>query len=199
MRCLLCGRDGGGPLDDAEILALARAGDLDAYGLLVDRHGLLAHRTAVLMGAGDDADDVVQEAFVRAYRGLSGLRADAPFRPWLLAIVANQTRNLHRSRRRRDGLVLRAAAHEPAGSAGDAPGEAAVAAERRAVLVRALRGLDERDREVLVLRYLLDLSEAETAQVLGLARGTVKSRTHRALARLRGLVAPGPAQEARHG
>ena len=181
-------------------MARARGGDLDAYERLVDRHSAVAHRTAVLMGAGDDAEDVVQEAFVRAFRALGGLRDGAPFRPWLLAIVANQTRNLHRSRRRRDGLVLRAAAREtPADRGVDAPVEAVFAAERRVALLEALRRLDEREREVLVCRYLLDLSEAATAQTLGLAQGTVKSRTHRALARLRGRLAAEPAGEVRRG
>ena len=191
---------GGGPLDDAEIVARARGGDLDAYERLVDRHSALAHRTAVLMGAGDDAEDVVQEAFVRAFQALHGLREGAPFRPWLLAIVANQARNLHRSRRRRDGLVLREAARAARGEGGtDQPVENALATERRTALVEALRTLDQRDREVLVCRYLLDLTEAETAQTLGMALGTVKSRTHRALARLRVRLAPDLAGEARRG
>ncbi|HEV7897317.1 MAG TPA: sigma factor, partial [Planosporangium sp.] len=85
-------------MDDAEIVARARAGDLDAYEVLVARHTAFAHRTAVLLGAGDDAEDAVQEAFVKAFRRLRLYRGDSPFRSWLLAIVANETRNLHRSR-----------------------------------------------------------------------------------------------------
>ena len=65
------------------------------------RYTPIAHRTAVLLGAGADADDVVQEAFVKAYRALGSLRDGAPFRPWLLRIVANETKNLHRSTGRR--------------------------------------------------------------------------------------------------
>ncbi len=187
-------------LDEAQAVARARTGDLDAYEVLVARYTALAHRTAVLLGAGDDADDVVQEAFVKAYHRLRLFRGDSPFRPWLLAIVANETRNLHRSRRRRDGLVLRAAARrEPAETGPDLPAEAAVAAERRAALLDAVRALGERDREVVTCRYLLDLSEAETAQTLGWPLGTVKSRTARALARLRARLDPTLAGEARHG
>src|SRR2546429_2097632 len=81
-------------LDDAEAVALARTGDLDAYEALVTRYTVLAHRTAVLLGAGDDAEDVVQEAFVKAYRRLGLFRGGSPFRPWLLAVGADQTRNL---------------------------------------------------------------------------------------------------------
>jgi RNA polymerase sigma-70 factor (ECF subfamily) len=163
----------------------ARAGDLDAYEVLVARYTAPAHRAAVLLGAGADADDVVQEAFVKAHRQISRYRGESGFRPWLLAIVANETRNLHRSRRRRDGLVLRAAAREdPAPSSPD-PAESAMAAERRQRLVDQIRLLDAPEREVLVCRYLLDLSEAETATTLGVPKGTVKSRTARALAKLR--------------
>ncbi|WBC16431.1 sigma-70 family RNA polymerase sigma factor [Micromonospora sp. WMMA1998] len=136
-----------------------------------------------------DAEDVVQEAFVKAYRKLSRYRGEASFRSWLLAIVANESRNLHRSRTRRDGLTFRAATAGPTTEATTDDGLGAVlAAERRAALVDALRRLPARDREVIVCRYLLDLGEEETVTVLGLPRGTVKSRTHRALAKLRGLL-----------
>ena len=182
------------------MVARARGGDLDAYEVLVVRHTALAHRTAVLLGAGDDAEDVVQEAFVKAFHRLGHFRGDGPFRPWLLAIVTNETRNLHRSRRRRDGLVLRAAAREgPADTGPDAPAEAAVAAERRRALLDAVRTLDERDREVVICRYLLDLTEAETAQTLGWPKGTVKSRTARALARLRTRLGTTVESGVRHG
>jgi RNA polymerase sigma-70 factor (ECF subfamily) len=167
-------------------VACARAGDLDAYEDLVARYSAAAHRAAVLLGAGDDADDVVQEAFVKAYRNLRWCRAGTAFRPWLLAIVANETRNAHRSRRRREALVLRAASRpDPAVGGPEDPADTALAAERRAALVAALVALDDRDRDVLVCRFLLELSEAETAVALGWPRGTVKSRTARALHRLR--------------
>ncbi|MCW3840577.1 RNA polymerase sigma factor [Micromonospora yasonensis] len=176
-------------LDDDELVTRARAGDLEAYDLLVARHTASAYRTAVLLGAGPDAEDVTQEAFVKGYRNLSRYRGDSSFRSWLLAIVANETRNLHRSRTRRDGLVLRAAAAnpEPELAEDDAVG-AVLAAERRAVLVQAVRRLPVKDREVIVCRFFLDLSEDETVTMLGLPRGTVKSRTYRALAKLRGLL-----------
>src|SRR5690349_8080874 len=176
-------------LDDAAAVARARTGDVDAYEILVVRYTTPAHRAAVLLGAGADADDVVQEAFVKAYRQLAHYQGRSGFRPWLLAIVANETRNVHRSRRRRDGLVLRAASRvEPEASVAD-PAESAVEVERRRYLVERIRLLDPRDQEVLTCRFLLDLSESETATMLGLAKGTVKSRTSRALTRLRGLLA----------
>jgi RNA polymerase sigma factor (sigma-70 family) len=172
-------------LDDAAAVIRARSGDLNAYEALVVRYTAPAHRAAVLLGAGADADDVVQEAFVKAYRQLSRYRGESGFRPWLLAIVANETRNLHRSRKRRDGLVLRAAAREGPEATSPDPADTTLAAERRQQLIDQIRLLDARDREVLVCRFLLDLSEAETAVTLGLPKGTVKSRTARALKKLR--------------
>ena len=183
-------------LDDAAAVARARTGDLDAYEVLVARYTAPAHRAAVLLGAGADADDVVQEALVKAYRQLSRYRGDNGFRPWLLAIVANETRNLHRSRRRRDGLLMRAAAREGPEPTAPDPADSAVAVERRQLLIDQLKLLDVRDREVLVCRFLLDLSEAETAVTLGLPKGTVKSRTARALARLRGRLGAGEVSDA---
>jgi RNA polymerase sigma-70 factor (ECF subfamily) len=175
-------------------VALAQNGDLDAYERLVARYTAAAHRAAVLLGAGDDADDIVQEAFVKAFRKLRWCR-DA-YRPWLLAIVANETRNLHRSRRRRDGVLQAAAAYvEQPDRQADEPAAAALAAERRAELAGALDRLDHRDRDVLTCRYLLELSEAETAAALGWAKGTVKSRTSRALRRLRAVLDAGVTQE----
>ncbi|MFC0625362.1 RNA polymerase sigma factor [Kribbella deserti] len=164
------------------MLARVRAGETGAYAELVRRHAPIAKRTAFLLGAGADADDVVQEAFVKAYRGLDGFRADAAFRPWLLRIVANETKNLHRSRVRR---TRREAAWPEADPDQLDPSVHALSAERRAELLVALRRLSEPHRLVVTCRYLLDLDEQETAEVLGWPRGTVKSRLSRALTKLR--------------
>jgi len=182
-------------VDDAAAVALARSGDLGAYEVLVVRYTAAAHRAAVLLGAGADADDVVQEALVKAYRQISRYRGESGFRPWLLAIVANETRNLHRSRRRRDGLVLRAAAREEPEPTSPDPADSVLTVERRRQLIDQLNSLDQRDREVLVCRFLLDLSEAETALTLGLPKGTVKSRTSRALRKLRGRLLVGEVRD----
>ncbi|MFF3440937.1 RNA polymerase sigma factor [Streptosporangium sp. NPDC002721] len=175
------------PTDDDEAITRSLAGDLDAYEVLVTRYSALAHRTAAMLGAADEAEDVVQEAFVKAHRHLASFRRDAHFRPWLLRIVANETHNLTRSRGRRDKLAARLTEFVPA--PGEGPEEAAVATDRRARLLDAVRTLPEREREAVVCRYFLQLSEAETAQVLDLPVGTVKSRTSRGLARLREEVA----------
>ncbi len=178
-------------IDDAEAVARSRDGDLSAYAVLVARYTLRAHRAAFLLGAGEEADDVVQEAFVKAFRHLSRFRAGEPFGPWLLRIVANETRNLTRSRRRRAALVIRLSTAGSGGTAADGPADEVLAAERRAGLVAAVNALPDKERQVLVCRYFLDLSEAGTAQVLGWPLGSVKSRTSRALNRLRGLLMAG--------
>jgi RNA polymerase sigma factor (sigma-70 family) len=126
-------------------------------------------------------DDVVQEAFVKAWQALDRFRPEAPFRPWLIRIVANQTRNTVRGRRRRDALAVRALDLRD----GPDPALDALAAERQRSLVAAVRTLRPAERDVVVCRWLLGLSEAETATALGIPNGTAKSRAARALARLR--------------
>jgi len=109
--------------------------------------------------------------------------------------VANEARNRRRSANRQAGLALRAGVlgSRPSGDAAPSPEEAALAGERRRVLLAAVNGLSEPDRLVVTCRYFLDLSEAETAEVLGWPKGSVKSRLSRALVRLR--VAAGPITE----
>jgi RNA polymerase sigma-70 factor (ECF subfamily) len=168
-----------------------RAGDRTAFGHLVRRHAPVAKRMAVLWGAGADADDVVQDAFVKAYAALPRFRADGEFRGWLLTIVRNETRNLFRSRGRRAAREELARLPEAdLAFAGD-PEAVAMSAVRRGELLAGVRRLPVELREVVACRYLLELSEAETAAALGIPAGTVKSRLHRALAGLRKEVADG--------
>jgi RNA polymerase sigma factor (sigma-70 family) len=174
----------GRPLDEKELVARARRGDADAYEELVRAYQGIAFRTAyVIAGNAADAEEAAQDAFVKAYRALWRFRAGAPFRPWLLRIVANEARNRRRAAGRRSALALRAA-QEPSGEAAPSPEAALLGAERREQLVEALNRLGASDREAIACRYFLDLSEAETAAALGVRRGTVKSRLSRALERL---------------
>ena len=118
---------------------------------------------------------------MKAWQALDRFRPEAPFRPWLIRIVANQTRNTVRGRRRRGALAVRALdLHD-----GPDPALDALAAERQRALLTAVRSLRAAERDVVVCRWLLDLSEAETATALGIPAGTAKSRASRALARLR--------------
>jgi RNA polymerase sigma factor (sigma-70 family) len=169
-------------ITDADLVAKALAGDASAYAHLVRRHAPIAKRMAVLWGAGADADDVVQDAFVKAYSALARFRVSEGFRAWLLSIVHNETRNLHRSRDRR--AAREALARPPELWISD-PEEEAVTIDRRDRLLASVRQLPVELRDVVSCRYLMELSEAETAVALKLPAGTVKSRLHRALASLR--------------
>lgn len=177
-----------------------RAGQTDAYAELVRRYATDAHRAAVFSGAGADAEDVVQIAFVKAYRNLGSFRSESSFRPWLLRIVVNESRNAARAARRRRDATERAVWLAGVPVAADPEAEAVTGA-LRATLLSAVARLSEPHREVVVCRYFLGLDEREVARTLGLPRGTVKSRLHRALRRLRTELAGGSAaeQEVRHG
>jgi RNA polymerase sigma factor (sigma-70 family) len=179
----------GRPLEESELIERAQRGDLVAYGDLVRRFQDVALRTAFLACRdAAEAEDAVQEAMIKAHRALARFRAGAPFRPWLLQIVANEARNRRRSAGRRAGLVLRVAEDRPSDAAAPSPEAAILAGEARTALLGAMDRLSEEDRLVLGYRYFLDLSEAETAAALGIPRGTVKSRASRAIARLRGRL-----------
>lgn len=163
----------------------AQRGDEHAYGELVRAHREIAFRVAYLITRNAaDAEDAAQDGFVKAWRALARFRSAEPLRPWLLQIVANEARNRRRSAGRREHLAVRAAAASP-GEAAPSPEEAAVGAAERRRLLAALDELPEQSRLVLACRYLLGLSEDETASALGVRRGTVKSRSARALDRLR--------------
>jgi RNA polymerase sigma-70 factor (ECF subfamily) len=171
---------------DQELIDRAVRGDVDAYGSLVRRHQQVAFRTAyAICGDRADAEDAAQDAMIKAYHALPRFRAGAPWRPWLLQIVANEARNRRRSAGRRDHLAGRVAARAVSAGAPPGPEEVLLARAERSALVDALRELDPPQREVVVLRHLVGLSEAECAAVLGCRPGTVKSRLARALARLR--------------
>lgn len=149
-----------------------------------------AFRAAFLvLGDATEAEDAVQDGFIRAYHALGRFRPDAPFRPWLLEIVANSARNRRRSSGRHERAVLRLASSEGASGTSPSPETTALAEEERAALLSAVNELDEQDRQAIACRYFLELSEAESASMLGVARGIVKSRLSRALSRLRERLA----------
>ena len=174
------------PLAEIELVGLAQSGDSAAYQTLVEEHQTIAFRTAYLItGSAADAEDAVQEAFVKAFYALKRFRPDAPFRPWVLRIVANEARNRRRSAGRRERLALRAAEDPLSGGAVPSPEAALLESEERAELLAAVEGLREEDQLVIACRYFLELSEEETAAALDWRRGTVKSRLSRALERLR--------------
>jgi RNA polymerase sigma-70 factor (ECF subfamily) len=184
-------REGGRIADEAAVIARVRAGEPEAYAVLVRTHTAIALRAATALGAGADAEDVVQQAFVKAYCALGRFRDGMAFKPWLLAIVANETRNTVRRAARQRTLADREAAlvkAEPLIPESADPAVATLEAERRAALLAALEKLSEEHRLVVTYRYLLEMDEPETAQALGWPRGTVKSRLNRALRKLARLL-----------
>ncbi len=174
------------PLDETRLLARARARDEEAYREVVARYETIAFRTAWLITrSAADAEEAAQDGFLKAYRALDRFREGAPFRPWLLKIVANEAYNRRASSARHERLAARAVEERRAVDAVPSPEAALLDSERRERLLAALDRLPEADRTVLACRYLLELSEAETATLIGKRIGTVKSRTSRALERLR--------------
>jgi RNA polymerase sigma-70 factor, ECF subfamily len=164
-----------------DLVARARGGDASAFALLLDPLWEPAYRLAYsMLGDRTAAEDAVQEAGMKAWRAAGRLRDDSgDLRSWFLTIVANQCRSIRRTRWWR--VLPLARLPEEA--------EAAPATDARLDLERALAGLSSQHREVLALRYFLDLSVDEVARVLGISVSATKSRLHRALRAL------GPALE----
>jgi RNA polymerase sigma-70 factor (ECF subfamily) len=174
------------PLDETDLIGRAKRGDTHAYEELVYAHQGIAYRTAyVIAGNAADAEEAAQDGFVKAWRALGRFREGALFRPWLLQIVANEARNRRRSAGRRAHLALRAATEEPSGDAAPSPEASLLSAETRETLLAAVNELPEDQRTVIALRFFVGLSEQEVAEALKLPIGTVKSRSARALERLR--------------
>ena len=176
----------GRPPGERELVLRAQRGDERAFEALVEMHWQMSFRLAYLItGNAGEAEDACQEAMLKSWRALPRFRSTEPFRPWLLRIVGNEARNRRRSAGRRMSLVTRARASEVSGDAAPSPEELTVAVDERRRLLAALDSLPEQARMVLACRYLLELSETETASALRIRPGTVKSRTARALERLR--------------
>lgn len=176
----------GRPLDESDLIGRAKRGDTHAYEELVYAHQGIAFRTAyVIAGNAADAEEATQDGFVKAWRALGSFREGAPFRPWLLEIVANEARNRRRSAGRRTHLALRAATEQPSGDAAPSPEASLLSAEVRHRLLAAVNELPDDQRTVIALRFFVGLSEHEAAETLQVPEGTVKSRTARALERLR--------------
>jgi len=176
----------GRPSEERELVLRAQQGDHHAFETLVRAHWEVAFRLAyVITRDSADAEEATQDAFLKSWRALGRFRRSRPLRPWLLRIVANEARNRRRSAGRRSRLTLRLQTAQLSGGAAPSPEDLAMARDERARLLGELQDLPEESQTVLACRYLLELSEEETAAALDLRRGTVKSRTSRALDRLR--------------
>ena len=153
---------------------------------------MLAHQEAVfrlsylLLGDPDDAEDIAQETFLRAWNHLNHFDTTRPLRPWLLSIASNLASNRRRSAGRYLAALTRAFRNEPTSSASIE--EKSTQRMEANHLWKAVQTLGVPDQQIVYLRYFLDLSVAETAQVLDVAEGTVKSRLSWALDRLRRIL-----------
>lgn len=172
-------------MTDAELIARARRGDDAAWETLIRQNQEAVFRLAYLiLGDPADADDIAQETFIRAYRALDHFDTTRAARPWLLSIAANLARNRLRSVGRYVAALQRFLRADPDALA---PAAAPEASDSQ-LLWLAVRRLNDADQEIIYLRYFSEMSEVETAEALQIAAGTVKSRTHRALGRLRAVV-----------
>jgi RNA polymerase sigma-70 factor (ECF subfamily) len=179
----------------ADLVALAKEGDQQAFEELVRRTYSDSYTLALrLTGDEDDARDVVQESYLRAYRGLKRFRGDAQFTTWLYRITANCAANQLRRRTRHRHEEL----DEDSGPVMDVDHDPAVladAADLRARVEGALALLPPRLRAVVVLRDVYDLPHEAIAAELGISESAAKVRLHRARRKLRSEVFPGREDE----
>lgn len=179
---------------DAVLVREARDGDYRAFELLFERHRLLVYRFAYQMtNSRDDAEDVVQEAFVRAYQNLHRYRDEAKFTTWILRIVTNLCTDRARSGNRRTALEQQEATRGldwmTLGTTED-PVENLEGDRRVQALKRAIAALPAHHRSVIVLRDLEGREYPEIAEVLNCTVGGAKLRVLRARRALRDRVAP---------
>jgi RNA polymerase sigma-70 factor (ECF subfamily) len=183
------------PADVAELVAAARDGDRDAFDELVKVTYLETYTLAFrLTGDEEDARDVVQESYLRAFRGLKRFRGDAQFSTWMYRITANcaSTHLGKRSRHRHDELTDDIAVDEHVAANPEARADAVAVRNR---LQEALLELPPRLRAVVVLRDIYDLPHETIAAELGISESAAKVRLHRARRKLRDDVFPRLARE----
>lgn len=178
--------------DEQAVILDAQRGDRAAFGQLVKNYQHMAYATAYgFVGNREDALEIAQDAFVKAYRAMERFDTSMPFYPWLYRIVKNTCLNHIKKRRRRgetslDGL-REAGLQFAAGKGG--PDHHAGLGEIRAVVAQALEGLQDDHREIIILRHIHGLSYAEIADCLDVPKGTVMSRLHAARRKMRDLLA----------
>lgn len=178
-------------LSDAELVGRFKEGDRDAYSEIVRRYQDRVYSLCFRwMGDREVAEEVAQDVFLALFKSLSRFRGDAQLSTWVYRVVINHCKNRRLYRRRRK-MEQHEALEGPAPEqdegprrqlADEGPGTDAPlhAKEANEVLNHALAQLDDEQRHIIVLRDVQDLSYEEIADILGLARGTVKSRLHRA-------------------
>lgn len=170
--------------------ALFLLGDRESLGILVTRYqqtlyGLLVHVTG---GDGSLAEDLFQEAFVRAVRGAKTFDRNRSFRSWITAIALNLVRDEVRKRKLRGEIPLGEGGPEEQAAVGDLPRDSVEQKDEVARIHSALSELTDKEREIVLLHFYQGLTLGEASEVLNVPLGTVKSRLHGALVRLKGLL-----------
>jgi RNA polymerase sigma-70 factor, ECF subfamily len=172
---------------DKDLVERARGGDDSALSTLVERHHEAAYRVAVSMLRDDDAaQDVVQDAFIKAFRALSGFRGDAAFRTWILTITANEARSAFRKRGRRRESTLDDVGPLPSG--GKNPEEETVVADEAAQARLMLDELPEKQKLSVSLRVEEGMSFKEIGEVIGSSEGAARVNYFHGIRRLRELM-----------
>jgi RNA polymerase sigma-70 factor (ECF subfamily) len=165
--------------DDIELMRRAAAGDPKAFHVLVDRHAQRLFRLTVsLVGNAADAEDVLQEAFIGAFRGLRSFEGRSSVRTWLTRILITQAARWHRDRRRLRAQPMDESIPASAGGPNAGP-------DAGMDINAAMQRLSPEHRQVLALREFEQMTYDEIAEVLGVPRGTVESRLHRARSEMR--------------
>jgi len=173
-------------MHDGELARRARQGDIDAYERLLRCYQDDANLAAYfVLRQREEAEDAVQEAFVRAWDRLDQFDTDRAFRPWLLKIVVNEARDRRRWRGRFERLKLRAAEDPGARRSHRSPEGEVVSRERMQAVLDEIERMDEADQQILTCRFFLDLPTAEIAEIVDMPHGTVRSRISRAREHLR--------------
>lgn len=181
--------------NDADLVKQTLCGNTSAYNGLVQRYQRQVYNLAYrMLGNAEDAGDLVQDTFLRAYGALTSFRQDASFLTWLYKIASNLCIDQLRSRKAKSTLSLEVELEEGREPAADirstCPEEAAVRGSVQEVVQRAILNLPEKYRAVVVMRHLNDMSVDEIARVLELPTGTVKTHLFRAREMLRGRLRP---------
>jgi RNA polymerase sigma-70 factor (ECF subfamily) len=175
---------------DIELIRSAVGGDNRAFHALVDRHGPALFRSALSLSRNRaDAEDLLQDTFIAAHRGLKNFEGRSSVRTWLLRILSRlASKALHRSRHSRAAMSIDAMNNGQSDALADAamarPGPTN-AVDQRLDVMQVLRRMSAPHREVLVLRDIQGLSYEQIEEVLGVPRGTVESRIFRARAEFR--------------
>ena len=179
-------------MDEKLIIEQVLAGDNDAFGQLVELYQGKVYNLALRMcGNPDDAFDLAQESFFRAWRGLAGFQQESAFSTWLFRLTSNVCLDWLRAKKRRPTVSLTSVEEGDEEAQIDVPDpakgpeELVIAAEDRAALTKAMNELPVEYREILTLRAINDLSYTEISEILKLPEGTVKSRLSRARLALR--------------